>query len=132
MSSGPDLSRRLDRRQFLRLAGFGGVAFCLCVDGPQQPRSGTGRLARRVVFVQLSDSHWGFDGPAVNPEAATTLPEQSGHVNALAVQPDFIVFTGDLTHTTDDPTERRRRLAQFKEIAGGLANKNVRFHGRRA
>ena len=43
------------------------------------------------------------------------------------MQPDFIVFTGDLTHTTDDPTERRRRLAQFKEIAGGLKNKNVRF-----
>jgi len=48
-------------------------------------------------------------------------------VNALSFEPDFIVFTGDLTHTTDDPAERRRRLSQFRDIVGGLKNKNVRF-----
>ena len=127
MFNGPDLSKRLDRRQFLRLAGLGGVAFSSAFTG----RSSLGREPagshEEFYFVQLSDTHWGFNGPALNPEAATTLPRAIGAVNALAVQPDFIVFTGDLTHTTDDPTERRRRLAQFKEIAGGLKNKNVRF-----
>ena len=78
-------------------------------------------------FVQLSDVHWGFNGPAVNPDAKGTLPKAVAAVNALEVQPDFIMFTGDLTHTTDDPQERRRRLAEFKSIAGGLKNPNVRF-----
>ncbi len=31
-------------------------------------------------------------------------------------QPDFIVFTGDLTHTTDNPAERRKRMGEFRDI----------------
>ena len=77
-------------------------------------------------FVQLSDTHWGYKGPA-NPDAANTLKHAVAAVNALTTQPDFIVFTGDLTHTTDDPQERRRRLAEFRDIVGGLKMKNVRF-----
>ncbi|MDB5819038.1 MAG: serine/threonine protein phosphatase [Rhizobacter sp.] len=77
-------------------------------------------------FVQLSDSHWGFEGPA-NPDAHGTLPKAVAAVNALPAQPDFIIFTGDLTQTTDDPKERRRRMAEFKEIVGSLAVKTVHF-----
>jgi 3',5'-cyclic AMP phosphodiesterase CpdA len=77
-------------------------------------------------FVQLSDSHWGYSGPA-NPDAANTLKKAVAAVNALPQQPDFIVFTGDLTHTTDDPAERRRRLGEFRDIVGGLKVKQIRF-----
>ena len=48
-------------------------------------------------------------------------------VNALAQAPEFIVFTGDLTHTTDDPAERRRRMAEFKSNVGELKVKNIHF-----
>ena len=41
--------------------------------------------------------------------------------------PDFIVFTGDLTHTTDDPAERRRRMTEFRDIVAALKVKQVRF-----
>jgi 3',5'-cyclic AMP phosphodiesterase CpdA len=78
-------------------------------------------------FVQLSDTHWGFKGPALNPDADGTLQKAVAAVNALSFEPDFIVFTGDLTHTTDDPKERRRRLAEFRDIVGALKSKNVRF-----
>jgi len=37
------------------------------------------------------------------------------------------VFTGDLTHTTEDGDERRRRLAEFKQVAARLRNPDVRF-----
>jgi 3',5'-cyclic AMP phosphodiesterase CpdA len=37
------------------------------------------------------------------------------------------MFTGDLTHTTDDPKERRQRMAEFKKIVGELKVKNVHF-----
>jgi hypothetical protein len=70
-------------------------------------------------FVQLSDTHWGFKGPP-NPEAANTLRQAVQAVNALPVQPDFIVFTGDLTHTTDDENERRKRMREFKAIVADL------------
>src|SRR5262249_39234795 len=40
---------------------------------------------------------------------------------------DFIVFTGDLTHTTDDVAERRRRMGEFKEIVSQLRVRDVHF-----
>ena len=45
----------------------------------------------------------------------------------MARPPDFVMFTGDLTHTTDDPRERRQRMTEFKEIVGALKVKDVRF-----
>src|SRR4029453_5099718 len=77
-------------------------------------------------FVQLSDTHWGFSGPP-NPDAANTLKKAVATVNALPEPPDFIVFTGDLTHTTDDPRERRDRMAQFRDIVSALKVKQLRF-----
>jgi len=76
--------------------------------------------------VQLSDSHWGFSGDA-NPDAANTLKKAVASVNELEIKPDFIVFTGDLTHTTDDPKERRKRLAEFRDIVSALNIKTIHF-----
>src|SRR5256885_3699154 len=116
----------VDRRQFLKIAGLGGVVFASGL-GCASTRSGMGYAAAQdeFFFVQLSDTHWGFKG-APNPDAEGTLPKAVAAVNALDVPPDFVVFTGDLTHTTDDPAERRRRLGQFREIAAGLRVKNVK------
>jgi 3',5'-cyclic AMP phosphodiesterase CpdA len=55
------------------------------------------------------------------------LPKAIERVNQLDPQPDFVVFSGDLTHTTADPKLRRKRLAEFQNIAGRLKTKNVRF-----
>jgi 3',5'-cyclic AMP phosphodiesterase CpdA len=75
----------------------------------------------------VSDTHWGFNNPAVNPDSAGTLKKAVAAVNSLKNQPDFIMFTGDLTHTTDDDTDRRKRLSDFQEIISRLKVKNVRF-----
>ena len=48
-------------------------------------------------------------------------------VNALEQAPDFVVFTGDLTYTTDDPKVRRARMAEFRDIVSALKTKEVRF-----
>ena len=112
----------IDRRAFMRLAGLGGIAFASGLPG------GHARAATSddFYFVQLSDCHWGFEGPP-NPDAKGTLQKAVAAVNALPEPPDFIVFTGDLTHTTDDPRERRRRMGEFKEIVGALKVKDVHF-----
>jgi hypothetical protein len=123
------MEKPINRRDFLKLAGLGGVVFA----------SGLGNLASAAnktagqssayddfFFVQLSDTHWGFEGPP-NPDAKLTLKKAVAAVNSLEQQPDFIVFTGDLTHTTDDPKERRKRLAEFRNIAGELKVQDIRF-----
>src|SRR3954469_4594917 len=113
----------VNRRDFLRIAGFGGVVFASGLAGCAGAKTAA---ADEFYFVQLSDTHWGFQG-APNPDAKGTLPKAVAAVNALDPQPDFIVFTGDLTHTTDDPAERRRRLAEFKKIVSELKTKNLKF-----
>ena len=118
------MSGSIDRREFLKLAGLGGAVFASGLAGCA---SMAGAKQEDFYFVQLSDTHWGFKGPALNPDADGTLQKAVAAVNALSFEPDFIVFTGDLTHTTDDPKERRRRLAEFRDIVGALKSKNVRF-----
>src|SRR5262245_45551953 len=107
----------VNRRAFLQLTALtgAGVAGVVFASGLRHA-SAAGKSVREndFFFLQMSDTHWGFTGPAVNPDAAVTLEKAVVTVNTLERQPDFIVFTGDLTHTTDDPQERRTRLTQFR------------------
>jgi len=113
----------IDRREFLKLAGLGGVVLV----------SGGAGLARAApdggdfYFVQLSDPHWGFEGAAQNPDATGTLRKAIAAVNALKEPPDFVVFTGDLTHTTEDGKVRRKRLDEVRSIIGELKVKDIKF-----
>ena len=118
----------IDRRRFLQLAAVGGGAvFASALPGSVRATGKNGAAGyEEFFFVQLSDTHWGYSGPA-NPEADSTLRKTVATVNALNIQPDFIVFTGDLTHTTNDSAERRRRLTEFRGIVSELKVKDVRF-----
>ena len=136
-----------ERRDILRLFGVSGVTFASGLWGcaapsadspgalaPSPPGAAPGQMAAAgpppasedFFFLQLSDTHWGFSGPP-NPEAATTLRSTVATINSVAARPDFIIFTGDLTHTTDDPAVRRTRMKEFKAIVSELAVKDVRF-----
>src|SRR5438270_5951430 len=116
----------IDRRRFLQLTALGGGAvFASSLAGAAGAANGADY--DDFYFVQLSDTHWGFNGPAVNPDAQGTLPKAVAAVNALPQAPDFVIFTGDLTHTTDNPVERRKRMTEFRDIASKLQVKNVKF-----
>jgi 3',5'-cyclic AMP phosphodiesterase CpdA len=123
------MARTIDRREFLGLAGLGGVVFASGLAGCESMGMGGSAAATPsdFHFVQLSDLHWGFNGPAVNPESRTTLPKAIAAVNALPKQPDFIVFTGDLTHTTEDAAERRKRMREVRAMIGDLQVKTWYF-----
>ena len=116
----------IDRREFLKLAGLGTVVF---VSGLDRLAFAAGESAGEggFFFVQLSDTHIGFNDTKINPDFAGTLKKAVAAVNGLERQPDFIIFTGDLSHNTEDPKERRRRLAEFKGMAADLKVKDVRF-----
>ena len=53
--------------------------------------------ATGFTFLQISDSHVGFDKPA-NPHAIDTLKEAIDRVKALQNKPAFMLHTGDITH----------------------------------
>src|SRR5947209_2204161 len=107
------MAHSIDRREFLKLAGLGGVVL---VSGSSGFARGESANAGDFYFVQLSDAHWGFEGPAQNPDATGTLRKAIAAVNALKEPPDFVVFTGDLTHTTEDGKVRRKRMDEVKSI----------------
>ena len=124
----------MDRRDFLKLAGIS-LVFVSGLDNLAAAAEKTAGAmnpagkpaAGDFFFVQMSDTHWGFNDPKVNPDFAGTLKKAVALVNGLPIHPDFIVFTGDLTHTTDDDKERRKRLAEFKHIVKDLKVQNVKF-----
>jgi hypothetical protein len=117
------MSFEINRKDFFKLAGLGGVVFASSLGPWGRALAAAGQ---DFYFVQMTDSHWGFEGPP-NPEAKNTLKRAVATVNNLGQQPDFIMFTGDLTHATDDEKERQRRMAEFKTIVANLKVKEVRF-----
>jgi len=119
------MDQLMNRRDLLKLAGMGVAVF---VSGTTVRAGGSQRKENdSFYFVQLSDTHWGFNGPAINPDSQGTLKKAIAAVNALDEQPDFVVFTGDLTQTTDNRGVRRERMAEFRDIVSQLKVKTVRF-----
>ena len=71
----------------------GGVPTSLGLVGEAMAAPGPNAL----TFLQISDSHVGFDKPA-NPNALGTLTEAIAKVNAFTQRPAFMIHTGDITH----------------------------------
>ncbi len=99
-----------DRRGFLKCMAWagtgalfafnGGIAGSIALDSAiarPAPRSGT----QPFSFVQLSDSHIGFNKPP-NADARATFREAIAKVKALPNRPDFIIHTGDVSQLSRD------------------------------
>jgi Icc protein len=63
-------------------------------------RDGVGAGGGEFSFVQISDSHIGFNKEA-NKDVAATLREAVAKINALPTTPSFMLHTGDLTHLAE-------------------------------
>src|SRR5436305_7902099 len=94
----------IDRRGFLKCMAWAGTgALCLFKGGvltsyslsrPSEiPIGAQGELS----FVQISDSHMGFNKPA-NPDVVATLKAAIDKINALPSLPEFLLHTGDISH----------------------------------
>jgi hypothetical protein len=116
----------INRKEFLRLSGLAGLAGAVFASSLGPWGRALAAAGQDFFFVQMTDSHWGFEGPP-NPEAKNTLKRTVAAVNALGRQPDFIMFTGDLTHAAPDDSDRQRRMMEFKTIVSDLKVKDVRF-----
>ena len=100
MSNKPDRNGDgIDRRGFLKCMTWAGTAVVWTLEGGLAtsralgaPEAGDG-----FTFVQISDSHIGFNKPA-NTDVTATLQAAIARINALPHTPEFIIHTGDLTH----------------------------------
>jgi len=93
----------IDRRGFLECMAWAGTGVLWTIAGGVPTSRAFGQDAKSVAgdlnFVQISDSHIGFNKPA-NPDVNGTLQATVDKINALVVEPEFIIHTGDLTHTS--------------------------------
>jgi 3',5'-cyclic AMP phosphodiesterase CpdA len=114
------MDHRPSRRGALQCLGLGaGTAFFLSggvLRASSLASAAENPAAGAPLFVQISDTHIGFNKPA-NPDVAATLTRAIGLINAMPVQPAFAIHTGDITHLSK-PTE-------FDQAAGLLSSMRV-------
>ena len=92
----------LSRRDALKCLAFGSAGTLFTLSGgiltPLDLALADPRAVKGTpLFVQLSDTHIGFNKEA-NPDVAGTLRLTIERVNALPVAPALVLHTGDITH----------------------------------
>jgi predicted phosphodiesterase len=131
------MKKRMDRRSFLRIAGTSvgiGVLYEFAPFLQRRPEADeinsyfkrvNGEAPASFTFAQFSDTHVGFQGPP-DPLGTRAFQTAVALLNKSPQQPDFVLFTGDLTHDADDRDTHARRMQLFKNIAGSLKTRAIR------
>ena len=96
----------IDRRGFLKCMAWAGTGALCVIEGGVLKSYALGsdkggemksHKMGGLSFVQISDSHMGFNKPA-NPDVIATLQAAVDKINALPDQPEFLIHTGDISH----------------------------------
>jgi Icc protein len=119
----------IDRRGFLKCMAWAGTgALCVMQGGVLKSYSmsrinewNAAKMAGELSFAQISDSHMGFN-KAANPDVAATLRAAVDKINALSVQPEFLLHTGDISHLA-----RPEEFDTVDQILKGAVAKEVFF-----
>jgi 3',5'-cyclic AMP phosphodiesterase CpdA len=96
------------RRNALKCMAYGGAGTLFALSGgvltPMNlamarayDESKEGKALGKPLFVQISDTHIGFNKDA-NPDVAGTLTQTIDVVNGMSDAPALIIHTGDITH----------------------------------
>jgi 3',5'-cyclic-AMP phosphodiesterase len=72
----------------------GGILRSYSLSDPSPLAGATGG---ELSFIQISDSHMGFD-KAANPDVVGTLRVAVDRINAAPTSPEFLLHTGDISH----------------------------------
>ena len=121
----------VDRRGFLKCMAWAGTgAFCVIRGGvlrsysmsrlaEMDPKARAKEMMGELSFAQISDSHMGFN-KAANPDVAGTLKAAVDKINGLAVAPEFLLHTGDISHLSKpeefDTVDQILKDAKPKEV----------------
>lgn len=121
----------IDRRGFLQCMAWAGTGVLWTLSSGVLSSRALGQTPDRALpaaapadkgtlnFVQISDSHIGFNKPA-NPDVAATFRETVARINALPDAPEFLLHTGDLTHLAEaaefDALEQMLKDCRTKQV----------------
>ena len=117
----------IDRRGFLKCMAWAGTGALCVVQGGVLKSYGLSHLAElpasaargELSFVQISDSHMGFNKPA-NPDVVATLQAAIAKINALPEPPAFLLHTGDISHLSKpeefDNVDQILKSASAKDV----------------
>ena len=95
----------IDRRGFLKCMAWAGTGLVWTFTGGVLTSRAFGESAHDggkaadFTFVQISDSHIGFNKPA-NTDVTATLEKALAKIDSAPRTPDFVIHTGDLTHSS--------------------------------
>jgi Icc protein len=92
----------IDRRGFLKCMAWAGTGVIWSINGGlltstvlgQEANNQSAVATAELNFVQISDSHIGFNKPA-NTDVVGTFRETIMHINALPKAPEFLLHTDD-------------------------------------
>ena len=121
---GPSSGDGIDRRGFLECMAWAGTGLVWSfVGGVPVSRvfgqAGHAAKASDFSFIQISDSHIGFNKPA-NADVIATLQAALAKIDAVASAPDFLIHTGDLTHSS--------KASEFDTLDQTLGSKRQVFY----
>ncbi len=95
------MNREIGRRGLLGCMAFAGAGIVWTVTGgvPRmlEMASAEAGTLDRLHFVQVSDSHIGFDKDP-NHDATATFQAAIAQIGAMKAKPAFLLHTGDITH----------------------------------
>src|SRR5258708_22805782 len=113
----------IDRRGFLECMAWAGSGLLWTISGgiaySQMAHRATGVAQGALSFVQISDSHMGFNKEA-NKDVAATLQQAVAKINALPDPPLFVIHTGDISHLSKpsefDTVDQILKSAKISQI----------------
>jgi Icc protein len=118
----------IDRRGFLKCMAWAGTGLVWTFSGGIPVSRAFARNAGKDAgqsgdfsFVQISDSHMGFNKPA-NPDVAATLQAAVDKINGLAKRPEFLLHTGDISHLS-----KPEEFDNVDQILKGAGAKDIFF-----
>jgi 3',5'-cyclic AMP phosphodiesterase CpdA len=116
----------IDRRGFLTCMAWAGTGLVWTMSGGIPVSRAFAKTMDRHAshggdfsFVQISDSHMGFNKPA-NPDVVATLQAAVDKINGLTRQSEFLLHTGDISHLSKpeqfDDVDQILKSASAKEV----------------
>ena len=124
------VSDGIDRRGFLSCMAWAGTGLVwtmvggaptsklfAATAGAVQNTASHGKSAGSFSFVQISDSHIGFN-KAANQDVTGTLKTAIDKINGLPTQPELLLHTGDITQSSK-PAEFDTAVEVIKGVKAG-------------
>src|ERR1700723_1218567 len=131
------METKFDRRSFLRVTGTALSIGAIYSVFPALTKSARAEGITRTLadlngeapapfsFMQLSDTHVGFNGPP-DPLGTKAFESAVATINGLKTRPELVIVTGDLTHDSENPDEHAKRFKLFKEISATIGGAQIK------